>query len=566
MAEKKRERVLAGRYRIESAVGEGGMARVFRGQDEVLGRTVAVKVLAPEFARDGQFVQRFRREAQSAAALNHPNVVSVFDTGSDGPVHYIVMEFVEGRTLRDVLAADGRLHPRRAAEIAESMCRALATAHKQGLVHRDVKPGNVMLTPSGEVKVMDFGIARVTTGEALTQTATVLGTASYFSPEQAKGEPVDARSDVYSAGCVLYEMLTGQPPFSGDSPVSIAYKHVREDPQLPSQLNRDVSSGLDAVVMKAMAKNPANRYQTATEMAEDLHRTQQGVEVLATPILPGQPTEVVNRPVRHTEVMPALPEEERPGRSPWPLVLTTALVVALVGVAAFLLVRELTASGTQVRVPEVVGRQEDVARSLLERQGFSVAREEEASDQDAGVVIDQVPEPGDVVDQGSEVTIVVSQGPEMVDVPDLTGFTEQEAADELETVELTVGQTTEEASEEFDPGQVIRQSPGPDEQAPAGSAVDLVISSGPETVVVPSVICDDLEVARDKIRDAGLKLKRGTPEISDTCLTPGTIARTDPEAGEQARPGSTVMVFESLGPTPTLTPPPTTISPSPSPT
>ena len=566
MAEKKRERVLAGRYRIESAVGEGGMARVFRGQDEVLGRTVAVKVLAPEFARDGQFVQRFRREAQSAAALNHPNVVSVFDTGSDGPVHYIVMEFVEGRTLRDVLAADGRLHPRRAAEIAESMCRALATAHKQGLVHRDVKPGNVMLTPSGEVKVMDFGIARVTTGEALTQTATVLGTASYFSPEQAKGEPVDARSDVYSAGCVLYEMLTGQPPFSGDSPVSIAYKHVREDPQLPSQLNRDVSSGLDAVVMKAMAKNPVNRYQTATEMAEDLHRTQQGVEVLATPILPGQPTEVVNRPVRHTEVMPALPEEERPGRSPWPLVLTTALVVALVGVAAFLLVRELTASGTQVRVPEVVGRQEDVARSLLERQGFSVAREEEASDQDAGVVIDQVPEPGDVVDQGSEVTIVVSQGPEMVDVPDLTGFTEQEAADELETVELTVGQTTEEASEEFDPGQVIRQSPGPDEQAPAGSAVDLVISSGPETVVVPSVICDDLEVARDKIRDAGLKLKRGTPEISDTCLTPGTIARTDPEAGEQARPGSTVMVFESLGPTPTLTPPPTTISPSPSPT
>ncbi|HZA26511.1 MAG TPA: PASTA domain-containing protein, partial [Actinomycetota bacterium] len=377
---------------------------------------------------------------------------------------------------------------------------------------------------------------------------------------------VDARSDVYSAGCVLYEMLTGQPPFSGDSPVSIAYKHVREDPQLPSQLNRDVSSGLDAVVMKAMAKNPVNRYQTATEMAEDLHRTQQGVEVLATPILPGQPTEVVNRPVRHTEVMPALPEEERPGRSPWPLVLTTALVVALVGVAAFLLVRELTASGTQVRVPEVVGRQEDVARSLLERQGFSVAREEEASDQDAGVVIDQVPEPGDVVDQGSEVTIVVSQGPEMVDVPDLTGFTEQEAADELETVELTVGQTTEEASEEFDPGQVIRQSPGPDEQAPAGSAVDLVISSGPETVVVPSVICDELEVARDKIRDAGLKLKRGTPEISDTCLTPGTIARTDPEAGEQARPGSTVMVFESLGPTPTLTPPPTTISPSPSPT
>jgi serine/threonine-protein kinase len=422
-----------------------------------------------------------------------------------------------------------------------------------------------MLTPSGEVKVMDFGIARVTTGEALTQTATVLGTASYFSPEQAKGEPVDARSDVYSAGCVLFEMLTGQPPFSGDSPVSIAYKHVREDPQLPSRLNPDVSSGLDAVVMKAMAKNPANRYQTATEMAEDLHRAQQGDQVLATPILPGQPTEVVNRPVRHTEVMSALPEEERRGRGPWPVVLTTALVVALVGVAAFLLIRELTASGQQVRVPDVVGRQEDVARNLLERAGFTAARETEASEKEAGEVIDQVPEPGDLVDEGSEVTIVVSAGPELVEVPDLTGKTALEAADELEAVELIVGQTTEEASEDFEPGQVISQNPAAAEQAPAGSAVDLVISSGPETVAVPSVICDDLEVARDKIRSAGLKLKRATPEFSDACPDPGTIARTDPVAGEPVPPKSTVLVFESLGPSPTPSPT-ATISPSPSPT
>lgn len=559
----KRERVLAGRYRIEAAVGEGGMAKVFRAQDDVLGRTVAVKVLAPEFARDGQFVQRFRREAQSAAALNHPNVVSVFDTGSDGPVHYIVMEFVEGRTLRDVLAGDGRLHPRRAAEIAESMCRALAGAHQQGLVHRDVKPGNVMLTRSGEVKVMDFGIARVTTGEALTQTATVLGTASYFSPEQAKGEPVDARSDVYSAGCVLYEMLTGRPPFSGDSPVSIAYKHVREDPELPSRLNRDVSPALDAVVMKAMAKNPANRYQTATEMADDLHRVEQGEQVHATPILPGQPTEVVNRPVRHTEVMSALPEEERRGRSPWPVVLTTAFVVALVGVAAFLLVRELTASGQQVMVPGVVGRQQDVATNLLERRGFTVAAIPEASEEEAGLVLDQDPEPGDLVDEGSEVTIVVSAGPELVEVPDLTGKTEQEAVDELEAVELIVGQTTEEASEDFEPGHVISQNPAATEQAPKGSAVDLVISSGPETVVVPSVVCDPVELAREKIRDAGLKFKRATPEFSDECPDPGTIARTDPEAGAQVNPNSTVLVFESLGPLSTPSP---TISPSPAPT
>jgi beta-lactam-binding protein with PASTA domain/tRNA A-37 threonylcarbamoyl transferase component Bud32 len=560
----RRERVLAGRYRIETAVGEGGMAKVFRGQDQVLGRTVAVKVLAPEYARDGQFVQRFRREAQSAAALNHPNVVSVFDTGSDGPVHYIVMEFVEGRTLRDVLAA-GRLHPRRAAEVGESLCRALASAHKQGLVHRDVKPGNVMLTPSGEVKVMDFGIARVTTGEALTQTATVLGTASYFSPEQAKGEPVDARSDVYSAGCVLFEMLTGQPPFSGDSPVSIAYKHVREDPQLPSQLNPDVSSGLDAVVMKAMAKNPANRYQTATEMAEDLRRAQQGDQVRATPILPGQPTEVVHRPVRRTEVMPALPEEERPGRSPWPILLTTALVLALVGVAAFLLIRELTASGSQVQVPDVVGRQEEVARNILERAGFTVAKETETSEDEVGVVIDQVPEAGDAVDEGSAVAIVVSTGPKPVVVPDITNMTVVEARAALAEVDLTIGTVQSQVDEEIEQGRIISQSPAAEEKAPAGSEINVVVSAGPQTVEVPNVICDDLEVARDKIRSAGLKLKRGTPEISDTCPTFGTIARTDPEAGEQVRPGSTVMVFESLGPT--TSPSPTiTISPSPSPT
>jgi eukaryotic-like serine/threonine-protein kinase len=261
--------------------------------------------------------------------------------------------------------------------------------------------------------------------------------------------------------------------------------------------------------------------------------------------------------------MSALPEEERRGRGPWPVVLTTALVVALVGVAAFLLVRELTGSGQQVRVPEVVGRQEDVARNLLERAGFIVARETEASDKEAGEVIDQVPEPGDLVDEGSEVTIVVSAGPELVEVPDLTGKTAQEAADELEAVELIVGQTTEEASEDFEPGQVISQNPAAAEQAPAGSAVDLVISSGPETVAVPSVVCDPVELAREKIRSAGLKFKRATPEFSDECPDPGTIARTDPAAGEQVKPNSTVLVFESLGPTPLPT---ITITPSPSPT
>ena len=256
------QKVLSDRYELGGVLGRGGMAEVYVGTDRVLGRRVAVKILADRFARDSSFVARFRREAQSAAALNHPNVVSVFDTGSDNGTHFIVMEYVQGKTLSEILRDGSALMPERAVEIAEGVAEALAFAHRAGIVHRDVKPGNIMLTPTGDVKVMDFGIARATTSESLTQTATVLGTATYLSPEQAQGEPVDARSDIYSLGQVLYEMLTGHPPFSGESPVTIAYKHVKEEPVPPSRLNPDVPAGLDAIVMKSLAKNPANRYQS----------------------------------------------------------------------------------------------------------------------------------------------------------------------------------------------------------------------------------------------------------------------------------------------------------------
>src|SRR2546427_1321976 len=247
------QKVLSGRYELGGVLGTGGMAEVYVGTDRVLGRRIAVKILADRFARDGSFVARFRREAQSAAALNHPNVVSVFDTGSDDGTHFIVMEYVQGKTLSEVLREGSALMPERAVEITEGVAEALAFAHRAGIVHRDVKPGNIMLTPTGDVKVMDFGIARATTSESLTQTATVLGTATYFSPEQAQGEKVDARSDIYSLGCVLYEMLTAYPPFAGDTPVAVAYKHVREEASAPGRLNADVPPALDAIVMKCLA-------------------------------------------------------------------------------------------------------------------------------------------------------------------------------------------------------------------------------------------------------------------------------------------------------------------------
>src|SRR6266511_1304392 len=299
------QKVLGGRYEIDSMLGRGGMAEVYLGIDRVLGRQIAVKVLGSQFSKDNSFVTRFRREAQSAAALNHPNVVSVFDTGSDDGTHFIVMEYIKGKTLSQVIREDGPLMPERAVEITLAVAEALAFAHRNGIIHRDVKPGNIMLTPSGDVKVMDFGIARATTSESITQTATVLGTATYFSPEQAQGARVDARSDIYSLGCVLYEMLTAQPPFSADTAVAVAYKHVQENPVPPSGLNRDVPTSLDAIVMKCLAKNPDNRYQSAEELRQDLARFQAGRPVMATPILPLAPTEVVERTARPTSVLPA---------------------------------------------------------------------------------------------------------------------------------------------------------------------------------------------------------------------------------------------------------------------
>ena len=283
--------VLGERYEIGGVLGRGGMAEVHRGRDLRLGREVAVKVLRHDLARDPSFQVRFRREAQASASLNHPAIVAVYDTGEDrtatGATPYIVMEYVEGETLRDVLRREGHLTPERAMALSADICGALDFSHRNGIVHRDVKPGNVMITPQGTVKVMDFGIARAVSDSAatMTSTAAVIGTAQYLSPEQARGEGVDARSDVYSMGCMLFELVTGAPPFTGDSPVAVAYQHVREDPRLPSSINPGIPPELDAIVLKAMSKNPANRYQSAAEMRNDLLRALAGQRVEATPVM-----------------------------------------------------------------------------------------------------------------------------------------------------------------------------------------------------------------------------------------------------------------------------------------
>jgi eukaryotic-like serine/threonine-protein kinase len=349
--------ILLDRYEVGRLLGAGGMAEVFEGRDRLLARRVAIKVLQAQFVRDPSFLIRFKREAQAAASLSHPNIVGVYDTGSEDGTHFIVMEYVDGRTLKDVIRAEGPLYPERAAEICADVCSALVAAHARGLIHRDIKPGNVMLTPDGKVKVMDFGIARATTSETITQTAAVVGTAQYISPEQAQGQTVDYRSDIYSLGCCLYEMLTGTVPFTGATPVAIAYRHVREDPTPPRMLNADVPAPLEAICLKAMAKLPDNRYQTAAEFQSDLERFRNGQPVQATPLLDAAATtQAIPRGDGGADPTAMLGgataaggyaepyEEERRTSVGW--IVVSVLALLAVGAAAFFITRALTNTDT----------------------------------------------------------------------------------------------------------------------------------------------------------------------------------------------------------------------------
>jgi serine/threonine-protein kinase len=550
---------LGERYQIEARIGAGGMAEVYRGFDPVLNRTVAIKVLLPQFARDTSFVERFRREAQAAARLNQPNIVGVYDTGSDDDTQYIVMEFIEGRTLADFMATGRRPTPVQAAEIAQKIGAAIAAAHAQGVIHRDIKPGNVMVTRDGTVKVMDFGIARVLGPETAPQTSAVLGTASYLSPEQAQGGPVDARTDIYSLGAVLYELLTGRPPFTGDTPVVVAYKQVSETPALPSTLNADVPARLDAVVMKALSKNPANRYQTAEEFSADLARVVAGQEVEATPLMPAAPgdaTQVISRPSAQTAVLPPPEEPKGSGRKVWLGILIGVLLVGLLAGGGYLLVNSLTGDGeggVTVIVPNVVGMDRGTAETTLRERDLEVdvrRREVDPDEAQPGTVVAQDPRPNEEVASGSTVTITVAVEPALVAVPNLEGLTVSEAQTALSDADLTLGSQLQEPSGEIDEGLVIRSDPAVDEEVEPGSAVDIYISTGPEIVEVPDVSTACLSVggARQVLRDVGLEMVVGSPVPSiPDCPNPNRIVGQEPLAGETVEAGTTVTVFPGGG-------------------
>jgi serine/threonine-protein kinase len=551
--------LLGGRYRIEAQIGAGGMAQVFRGQDTLLARPVAIKVLAEQFAKDQSFVSRFRREAEAAARINHPNVVGVFDTGSSDGTHYIVMELIEGRTLSDFLSKGGRLTPDRAGQVGESVCRALAVAHKHGVIHRDIKSGNIMVTRDGEVKVMDFGIARLETGaDTIAQTAAVLGTASYLSPEQARGEKVDARSDIYSLGIVLYEMLTGRVPFTGDSPVAVAYKHVQEAPEPPSKLNPDVTPALDAIVLRCLAKNPANRYQTADDLREDLERARTGKPVQATPLLPSEETVVIGgRRASSGRTQVLAPTGVPPTRRKWWVpVLVSLLILGVLGVGGWLLAQGILSEPKTVSVPSVIGYTEAEARSVLVNRGLEVGEvTTEISEERPGTVIRQNPEARDLVQEGQEVDLVIARAVPRVDVPPVVGLDQDDAVAAIEDARLVANVVPEESTEPV--GTVIRQEPVAGEEVERGSEVTIYVSSGPPDVQVPDVICYSFGHARSVLDDAGLVgVDAGTAPADPRCPNGSKVAIQVPEAGEVVPQGSEVELY--LGeeaPTPTTPPP-----------
>jgi eukaryotic-like serine/threonine-protein kinase len=558
------QRLLGDRYELGEVLGRGGMAEVRRGRDRRLGRVVAIKMLRVDHSADATFQARFRREAQSAASLNHRNIVAVYDTGEDlldgHRIPYIVMEYVEGRTLRELLREQARFTPERSIEIITSVLDALEYSHRAGIVHRDIKPGNVMITSASEVKVMDFGIARslADSGVTLTQTAAVVGTAQYISPEQARGEQADARSDLYATGCVLYEMLTGRPPFVGESLVSVAVSHVREMPTPPSALDPSIPSDIDAIVMKALAKDRLERYQSAFEMRADLERAAAGMPVTAAAdtsaatqlIAPAtvayDPYDQYGTVADVAPVEETTAEPERRGMSWGRLLLIALAILAVAGVIGYLLFR----GGTQqVLVPDVVGETREQAETLITGRGLTVGdvTEQETDDEAAvGTVLEQDPAPETRVEERSAVDLVVGVAPEQVAVPDgLVGMTEEEARQAIEAAGLEVGDVTQEESEDAEPGEVLETAPASGEQVPVGSAVNLVVAQEPDTATVPSVIGRSRDDARAAIEAAGLAL--GNVETRASDQPEDIVLETNPAGGTEVERGSSVNIVVSSG-------------------
>ncbi|MCS0601746.1 Stk1 family PASTA domain-containing Ser/Thr kinase [Streptomyces sp. LP11] len=567
-------RRLGGRYELGQVLGRGGMAEVYLAHDTRLGRTVAVKTLRADLARDPSFQARFRREAQSAASLNHPAIVAVYDTGEDyiGEVSipYIVMEYVDGSTLRELLHSGRKLLPERAMEMTIGILQGLEYAHRSGIVHRDIKPANVMLTRNGQVKVMDFGIARAMgdSGMTMTQTAAVIGTAQYLSPEQAKGEQVDARSDLYSTGCLLYELLTVRPPFVGDSPVAVAYQHVREEPQAPSVFDPEITPEMDAIVLKALVKDPNYRYQSADEMRADIEACLDGQPVAATAALGavgygGYPDHQATTALRSdggapatTMLPPMNPDDggygydDQPGRrrqqqkksNTSTILLVVAGVLVLIGA---ILIGKWAFSGSgggddKVSVPSFVGQTQATARKMAANVDLKVSiTKKECDDQPSGKVCSQDQDPETKVEKNTSIGLVVSTGAPKVTVPDVRGIQYDQAESQLKDKGFDVEKKTEVSSQT--PGVVTAQDPQGGVKKQKGTTITLTVAKAEEKVSVEDVTGLSCDQAKAKLKAQGL-----VPTCNDTSSTNpddnGKVLNTNPAAGQQVSKNTPVAV------------------------
>ncbi|GHI56579.1 Stk1 family PASTA domain-containing Ser/Thr kinase [Streptomyces rubradiris] len=565
-------RRLGGRYELGQVLGRGGMAEVYLAHDTRLGRTVAVKTLRADLARDPSFQARFRREAQSAASLNHPAIVAVYDTGEDYidgvSIPYIVMEYVDGSTLRELLHSGRKLLPERAMEMTIGILQGLEYAHRSGIVHRDIKPANVMLTRNGQVKVMDFGIARAMgdAGMTMTQTAAVIGTAQYLSPEQAKGEQVDARSDLYSTGCLLYELLTVRPPFVGDSPVAVAYQHVREEPQPPSVFDPEITPEMDAIVLKALVKDPNYRYQSADEMRADIEACLDGQPVAATAALGavgygGYPEEQATTALRAdagaTTVLPPMnPDDggygydDRPDRrrqqkkksSTGTVLLVIAGLLVLVGailIGMYAFGGKNTGDG-KVPVPAFVGKPQQTAEKMAANVDLKVSiSKKECEDQATGNVCSQTPQQGEKVDKNSTVDLVISTGAPKVQVPDVRGAQFDQAETQLKEKGFEVEKKLEVSDRT--PGVVITQDPEPGVSKEKGTTITLTVAKPEEKIAVPDVTGKSCDEAKATLQAQGL-----VPSCTETPVTDpaqdGKAQNTNPAAGQQVVKNTNVVI------------------------
>ncbi|MCC9205692.1 Stk1 family PASTA domain-containing Ser/Thr kinase [Arthrobacter sp. zg-Y769] len=599
------DNVLNGRYEVGELIGRGGMADVYLGRDIRLGRTVAIKVLRPDLARDPLFQSRFRREARAVAGLNHPSVVSVYDTGDqesasprdDVRLPYIVMEYVPGRTLRDLLKAD-ELTIEKSIDYSLGVLAALDYSHRSGIVHRDIKPANVMVTADGGVKVMDFGIARAMADSAatMTQTQAVVGTAQYLSPEQARGETVDARSDLYSAACLLFELLTGRPPFIGDSPVSVAYQHVREQPVTASSLNPEIPAALDDVLKRGLAKDRDHRYQTAREFREALLSARDGGPVTAatqaiavpgpaapaTSAMESSPgdeprTRAMAKVLAGGSLTEDSPDEDedhsalnigttgdreprqKARRRAWITVFAVlvALVLAVGGFVGWNMLNAEPPAPVTATVPQIEGQSQTDAMNAIISAGFQPPRitEEFSNTVAEDLAIRTTPAGGADVPKDEGITLYISKGPSSVSIPqDLVGMTESGARDELRGLGLKGGATIAGNSPTMEDGRVLGTEPAIGETVPAGSEVNIVISTG--QVTVPNLIGMTADQAKVTLVHPTLLLAPKVVEVEDAAAAPGTVISQSVPSGTNVAQGSSVILSVAKEPAPTPTPTP----------